>query len=376
MLTTQLFDQIDPEIRRILIKSLNSEELTPNDALKLLKVSGKEFLALQQIADYSCQQKKENIVTFVINRNINFSNICSRGCKFCSFSVPKGSKDGFLLDIEEIKKKIMEAKENHCTEVCIQGGINPDLTYDYYLDILKAAKEIDPEIHVHAFSPQEIYNASNLSGNSIKEVLRDFKNAGLDSIPGTAAEILVDDIRKIICPNKISTNQWIEIITQAHEMGIPTTCTIMYGHVEDLKDRVEHLEILRTIQKNTRGFTEFVALPFIKENPILSKSKEHPLKPSYGMADLKLFAVARLFFKDLIDNIQCSWVKLGIKFAQISLYYGVNDFSGTLMEENISRSAGATHGQYLPPDEIIYIIKAAGKRPAQRDTLYNILKYY
>ncbi|MHA1762307.1 MAG: radical SAM protein, partial [Promethearchaeota archaeon] len=217
MLTTQLFDQIDPEIRKILIKGLNSEELTPEDALKLLKVSGKEFLALQQVADYTCQKKKENIVTFVVNRNINFSNICSKACKFCSFSVPKGSKEGFLLTIEDIKNKVIEAKNNHCTEVCIQGGINPGLTYDYYIEILKAVKEIDPNIHIHAFSPQEIYNASILSEKSIKEVLIEFKNAGLDSIPGTAAEILVDDIRKIICPNKITTSKWMEIITQAHE---------------------------------------------------------------------------------------------------------------------------------------------------------------
>jgi FO synthase subunit 2 len=193
---------------------------------------------------------------------------------------------------------------------------------------------------------------------------------------GTAAEILVDKIRKIICPNKILTEKWIEIIKTAHQLGIPTTSTMMYGHIESLKDRVEHLNIIRKIQKNTMGFTEFVPLPFVKEKPILSQLPEKPLRPSYGMSDLKLFTVARLFLNNLIENIQCSWVKLGPKLAQVSLNYGVNDFSGTLLEENISKSAGAEFGEFLSPKEIISIIREAGKKPAQRSTTYEILKYY
>ncbi|MBD3215654.1 MAG: CofH family radical SAM protein [Candidatus Lokiarchaeota archaeon] len=254
--------------------------------------------------------------------------------------------------------------------------MNPELTFDYYLDILRKVKEINSEIHIHAFSPQEVYYMAKLFDKSIKETLKELKKAGLDSMPGTAAEILVDDIRKIICPNKISTNQWIEIIKTAHNIGIPTTSTMMYGHIESLEDRIEHLNILREIQKETRRFTEFVPLPFVKDKPILSQLPNTPLKPSYGMADLKLFAVARLFLNNFIENIQCSWVKLGPKFAQVSLNYGVNDFSGTLLEENISKSAGAEFGEYLSPKEIISIIKEAGKKPAQRNTTYEILKYY
>ena len=376
MSNTQYFNQLRTDIKEILEKALRREEITSKEALKLLKVHGKEFFALSYIANHICYEKKEDFVTFVINRNINFTNVCFQGCKFCSFSLPANHKDAFLLTLEEIRDRIIEAKNSNCSEVCIQGGINPDLKFDFYLDILKSVKEIDRNIHAHAFSPQEIYFMSKLYKSSVENTLKELKKAGLDSIPGTAAEILVDDIRKIVCPNKVSTQQWIDIITTAHNLGIPTTSTIMYGHIESLNDRVIHLEVLREIQKKTKGFTEFVPLPFVKENPILSRLEDHPLNTSYGIADLKLFSVSRIFLNDYIDNIQCSWVKLGPKFAQVSLNFGVNDFSGTLMEENISRTAGAEFGQYLSPEEIIKIIKAAGKKPAQRNTLYKILKYY
>jgi len=376
MKTTQTFDHIKPEIKRILKKGLKGEEISPNEALKLLKVKGREFFALQYVANQICYEKKKDIVTFVINRNINFTNVCFQGCKFCSFSLPANHSDAFLLTINELRERVREAKKAGCSEVCIQGGINPELEFDYYLRILRSVKEIDPTIHTHAFSPQEIYYMSKLYGECINTTLTELKKAGLDSIPGTAAEILVDDIRKIICPNKVSTSQWIDIITTAHHLGIPTTSTIMYGHIETLQDRITHIEVLRDIQKDTKGFTELVPLPFVKENPILSKLINHPIKPSYGMADLKLFCVARIFLNNYIDNLQCSWVKLGPKFAQVSLNYGVNDFSGTLMEENISKSAGAEFGEYLTPEEIIIIIKAAGKKPVQRDTLYKLLKFY
>ena len=376
MITEQNFNRIKPEIKETLKKALKSEEITSEEALELLKVTGKEFLALQYVANQICFEKKEDIVTFVINRNINFTNICYQKCKFCSFSLPAEQEDAFLLTVDEIRDRVIEAKKAGCSEVCIQGGINPELNFDYYLDVLKTVKKVDSRIHTHAFSPQEIFYMSKLHDDSIENTLKELKKAGLDSIPGTAAEILVDEVRKIVCPNKVSTAQWINIISTAHNLRIPTTSTIMYGHIEDLKDRIAHLEVLRNIQKETHGFTELVPLPFVKEKPVLSRLDEHPLKPSFGMADLKLFCVARIFLNNYIDNLQCSWVKLGPKFAQVSLNYGVNDFSGTLMEENISRSAGAEFGQYLSPDEMIEIIKAAGKRPAQRDTLYNILTYY
>ena len=376
MLSTQIFEHINPDIKKILNSALNSEELSVKDGIKLLKVTGKEFIALQIVANQICFEKKENIVTFVKNRNINFTNICYQECKFCSFSVPKTDKNAFLLTLDEIREKIIEAKERGCTEVCIQGGINPELNFEYYINILKVVKTIDSSLHTHAFSPQEIFHISKLNGDTIENTLKELKKAGLDSIPGTAAEILVDKLRKIICPNKVSTQQWIDIISTAHNLGIPTTSTIMYGHIETDKDRIEHLNVLREIQKETKGFTEFVPLPFVKENPILSKLEAHPLNPSYGMTDLKLFCVSRIFLNNHIENIQCSWPKLGPKFAQVSFNYGVNDFGGTLIEENISKSAGAEFGEYLTPEEIITIIETAGKRPAQRDTLYNIKKFY
>jgi FO synthase subunit 2 len=364
------------EVKNILRKAEESVEISPEEALILMKLTGKNFARLQQVADQICIEKKNNLVTFVVNRNINFTNICYQGCKFCSFSVSNKDKESFLKTIEEIREDIIEAKNAECTEVCIQGGINPELDFDYYIEILKTVKEIDSDIHIHAFSPQEVFHMAKLYETSIDNALKELKKAGLDSMPGTAAEILVDDIRKVICPNKITTSQWIDVIKTAHKLGIPTTSTMMYGHIEDLQDRIEHLEVLRNIQRETSGFTEFVPLPFVSVNPLLSKLTEFPLKPSYGMADLKLFSVARIFFNNYIDNIQCSWVKLGPKFAQVSLNYGVNDFSGTLMEENISKSAGAEFGEYLTPEEIISIIRAAGKKPVQRNTLYKLLKFY
>jgi FO synthase subunit 2 len=376
MFNTSFFEHVQSNIKNILVKAINGEEIQKDEALELLKVTKCEFFALQKVADQIRREKKRDIVTFVINRNINFTNVCYQSCKFCSFSVSSEDENAFLLSIDDVKSKVEEAKQRECSEVCIQGGINPDLSFQYYINLLKTAKEVDPNIHIHAFSPQEVFYMSKLYQSSIEDVLKELKRAGLDSMPGTAAEILVDKIRNIICPNKISTEKWIEIIKLAHELKIPTTSTMMYGHIEDLTDRIEHLNILREIQKETGGITEFVPLPYVKDNPFLSKQKDYSLKWNYGIDDLRLFCVARIFLNNYIENIQCSWVKLGPKLAQISLDYGVNDFSGTLMEENISKSAGAEFGEYLSPSKIINIIKSAGKTPAQRNTVYNILEKY
>ncbi|MBY9007452.1 MAG: 7,8-didemethyl-8-hydroxy-5-deazariboflavin synthase subunit CofH [Candidatus Lokiarchaeota archaeon] len=376
MIIEQYLDNTIPEIRRILKHALDSEELTVEEGLKLLKVTGRNFIALQNVANQICFEKKKDIVTFIINRNINFTNICYKKCKFCCFSHSNTHKDSFTLSIEEIRNKIIELNNTECSEVCIQGGINPDLSIEYYIDILRAVKDINSNLHIHAFSPQEIYHLSDLCEDSIENTLKMLKRAGLDSIPGTAAEILNDNIRQIICPNKINTLKWIEIITIAHNLDIPTTSTMMYGHVEKLRDRIEHLDIIRNIQKRTWGITEFIPLPFIGKNTILTKLNGYLPNHCHGMDDIKLLCVARLFLNNYIDNIQCSWVKLGQKLAQISLNYGVNDFSGTLMEENISKSAGTIYGEYLHQNQIIEIIKSAGKRPARRDTLYNIKEFY
>jgi len=329
MLISQLFKEIDPEISRILQKGQTNEELTVSEAIKLLKVSGKEFLALQYVADNICREKTEDIVTFVKNRNINFTNICSKHCKFCSFNVPKTHPDAFLLSLNEIREKVLGAKKEGATEVCIQGGINREVDYGFYLQILNTVKDVDPNMHIHAFSPQEVFYMTSLNEGTISKTLKELKLNGLDSMPGTAAEILDDDIRKIICPNKISVSQWIDIIENAHKVGIPTTSTMMYGHIETLEHRVKHLEILREIQKETNEITEFVPLPFVKENPELSKLKKHPLNPSYGMADLKLYCV-----KNHIHSITLGLIIVKAIFAAFSAAPGSPSFA--LMRSSLS----------------------------------------
>jgi len=365
------FKNIDPIIGSIFDKCLDNKELSKNDGLELLKVKGPELEILFSIANYIREKINGDKVTFVINRNINFTNICKIKCKFCAFS----RETPFELSINEIVKRAIEAKKNGCTEVCIQGGINPSFNPDIYETILKSIKMQVPDIHIHGFSPMEIYNCAKLNRLSIKETLIRLKDAGLDSIPGTAAEILDDDIRKIICPNKIDVKTWIDIIKTAHKLKIPTTSTMMYGHIDTIKHRMEHLEIIKNIQKDTGGFTEFVPLSFIYLNTPLHMSN-FTIKGATGIEDLKIYAVSRLYFQNIIDNIQVSWVKLGPKFAQYALNVGCNDFGGTLFDENISKSAGVSFGEYMPETDFIHLIKDLGRTPAQRDTLYKIIKVY
>lgn len=305
-------------------------------------------------------------VTFVVNRNINFTDICINRCKFCSFS----NKKRYLLSLDEIKNKVREAVEYGCTEVCIQGGLVPDADLDFYISILNAVREVSEEIHIHAFSPMEIFHAAKNSGIACKDALKELKKAGLNSIPGTAAEILDDDIRKKICPQKLSTSDWIDIIVSAHKEGIPTTATMMYGHIESWEHRIKHLLLIKDIQKKTGGFTEFIPLPFLWKNNELGKVS----KGSSGFEDLLVIAVSRLILYPEIENIQASWVKLGRKLVQAALFTGANDVGGTLMEENISKAAGSTSGGFLSIDEIKQIVEVAGKIPRQRDTLYNLIE--
>ncbi len=307
-------------------------------------------------------------VTFVVNRNINFSDICINSCLFCSYR----NREKFILSHAEIKKKVKEAVDYGCTEVCIQGGLIPDAGVDFYVSLLRCVREVSKEIHIHAFSPMEIYHAARNDGVDVEDVLRDLKKDGLDSMPGTAAEILVDDVRKIICPDKLTTREWVDIVTAAHSLGIPTTATMMYGHIETWEDRFQHLKLLKQIQEETEGFTEFIPLPFMNKNNRLGNFS----LPSSGFEDLLLIAIARIYLYPLIENIQASWVKMGRKLAQASLYTGANDFGGTLIEENISKSAGATSGEFMSIEEIVDSIFSAGRVPAERDTLYNVLRVY
>ncbi len=321
-----------------------------------------------ELADRLRDEVKGDRVTFVVNRNINFTDICINRCLFCSYR----NREKFVLSTEDIKNKVREALNYGCTELTIQGGLIKNAGVEFYTSILKAVREVSKSIHIHAFSPMEVFHAAKNDGIDVEDVLRELKRNGLDSMPGTAAEILVDDIRKIICPQKLTTQDWIDVVTTAHSLGIPTTATMMYGHIETWDHRFQHLDVIKQIQEETGGFTEFIPLPFMSKNNELGKIS----LPSSGFEDLLIIAIARVYLYPLIENIQASWVKMGKKLAQASLYTGANDFGGTLMEENISKSAGATSGEFMSVEEIVESILSAKRVPAQRDTLYNILKVY
>lgn len=344
---------------------------TKEDALLLLEVPPpfELFRFADELRDLAAGG---DTVTYVVNRNINFTSRCTGSCGFCAFR----TDDGKVLSIEEIMEKVREAEKANATEVCIQGGLLPDVGLDFYQGgIVEAIKAEFPEMHVHSFSPMEVYHASRISEIPVKESLRRLKRSGLDTMPGgTAAEILSDRVRKIICPPaKLNTAEWIEVVTQAHAAGIPTTATMMYGHVETPEERINHMLTIREIQKETGGITEFVPpLPFMPyNNPVGEKMIKEGRYATPGLEDLKVYAVSRILFHGHVDNIQASWVKLGKKFAQFSLHCGVNDLGGTLMEESISRSAGACHGEMITVDELEWMIHGAGRIPKERTTLYR-----
>jgi FO synthase subunit 2 len=332
---------------------------TMEDALTLYNSP----LYLFPLADMLRKKAVGDVVTYVINRNINFTNRCVGTCKFCAFR----KEDGFILSIPEILDKIRDAKNINATEVCIQGGLLPDWDINNYCEILEAIKQDFPSLHIHAFSPMEVFHAAHNSNMSIKETLSQLKKSGLDSMPGTAAEILSDRVREEICPDKLTTHEWIDVVRTAHRTGIPTTSTMMYGHIESLEERIDHMFIIREIQKKTGGFTEFVPLPFMHLNNCLGES-DHV---SHEHEDLKMHALARVILYPYIRNIQVSWVKLGPKIAQSALNFGANDLGGTLMEENISKSAGASNGEYMAPGEFESLIRGIDRIPRQRDTLYQ-----
>ena len=342
---------------------------------KLLTQRGSNLLQLIQQANSAREEQVGNIVTFIRNQNLNFTNICYKGCRFCGFGVSKNHPSAYYMSLDEIRDHVLQAKQREVTEITLTGGINPLASFQTYIDIIKTIKKTAPNIHIHAYSPFEVKIMSELAGISVENVFSELKKAGLGSLCGTAAEILVDDVRKIICPNKLTTGEWIEIIMLAHAKGIPSTSTIMYGHVEQPQHIAEHLLILKKIQETTNGFTEFIPLPFIHHNtPLYKKGLARP--GSTGMEDLALLATSRILFGKLIPNIQVSWVKTGLKFAQFGLLAGANDVGGTLFEEKISKSAGASHGTFQSEETLIRIIKDAKRKPARRDTLYNIIQYY
>ncbi|MBA3750335.1 MAG: 5-amino-6-(D-ribitylamino)uracil--L-tyrosine 4-hydroxyphenyl transferase CofH [Nitrosopumilus sp.] len=374
-----ILKNIDPEISSILDKALDNKEISTSDALKLFNSKDLELSLTTLIANELRRRENGNIVTFVVNRNINFTNVCIKQCGFCAFSRDfREAEEGYVLPIEEIVSKAKEAWNYGATEVCIQAGLPPNMDGFLYIDICKAIKKELPDIHIHAFSPEEILYACMRSNTSIYEYLKMLKEVGIGSLPGTSAEILVKEIRNKISPGRITVEDWIKVITTAHKLNIPTTSTIMYGHLETYNDIVTHLDILRKIQKETNNFTEFVPLSFIhSESPMYNLGLLKGIREgATGIEVVKMHAISRIFFNKLIKNIQVSWVKEGQKLSQIILESGANDMGGCLINESISTSAGSQYGQLLRPKEIKKLISSAGRVPAQRTSSYKIIKKF
>ena len=354
----------------ILERALAGDGLGFDDGLALLHAEGADFAALVRTADHLRSVDVGPIVTYVVNRNINFTNVCFVGCQFCAFARHRKDDDARTDSTDDVLAKVQEAVDCGATEICMQGGINPEMDAFGYRDLLLAIKAKYPQIHIHAFSPMEIMYGTRRTGLSTRDYIAMLRDAGLGTIPGTAAEILDDEVREILSHKKVDVRTWVDIITTAHQLGVRTTATVMYGHVEKPEHVVRHLEIIRSIQKETRGFTEFVPLRFIHTYTALyQKGLVDP--PPKGMVDLRMYAVCRLMLRGWIDNLQTSWVKLGTELAQLSLGAGCNDFGGTLMEEQISKSAGADAGEYLPVERIRALIEGMGRIPQERTTLYG-----
>src|SRR6476620_12068366 len=338
--------------------------------LLLAHAEGEGIYSLLVAADMLRRDLVGNIVTYVVNRNINFTNICFVGCKFCAFSRGPREEDSYFHSLETMAQKAIEARGVGATEVCIQGGLPHGLPPFYYRDILRAIKTAVPDMHIHAFSPMEIVYGVELTGMPLPDYLKMLRDNGLDTLPGTAAEILDDDVRFVLSRNKLSTAQWKEVIRTAHQCGIRSTSTLMYGHVETPAHWVNQLLLLREIQEQTGGFTEFVPLGFVHQNTLLFH--QGIARPGPTLAEhLKIHALARVMLAGAINNIQVSWVKLNRQLSQLCLHAGANDYGGTLMEENISREAGATAGQYTSPEDFQNLILEIGRIPAERNTTYS-----
>jgi len=361
------------ELPAILARAARGETLREQEIVHLFRARGQDFAAVCAAADELRQAVNGDAVTYVVNRNINYTNICSYRCQFCAFAKGKATEDlrgkPYDLPLEEIQRRSQEAWARGATEVCMQGGIHPSYTGATYLDICRAVKAAVPAMHVHAFSPLEVWQGARTLGISLAEFLAELKRAGLGTLPGTAAEILDDDVRATLCPDKVKTDEWLEVMRTAHGLGFRTTSTIMFGHMERLVHWARHLSRLRALQSETGGFTEFVPLPFVHmEAPIYRKGRARR-GPTFREAVL-MHAVARLALHPVIPNIQASWVKMGPEGVKSCLRAGANDLGGTLMDESISRAAGASHGQEMTPAMMEEIIRSVGRAPRQRTTLY------
>jgi len=372
------FKDSDPVIAKTLDRALSEKEIRPDEAENLYNAKGLDFHLVGAVADELRKRRVGDIVTYVINRNINFTNVCIKQCGFCAFSRDFREEDGYFLPKEEIVRRATEAHHFGATEVCIQAGLPPDLDASLYEDICIAIKAKIPDIHIHGFSPEEVLYGASRAELSIKEYLMRLKHAGVDTLPGTAAEILDQKMRDKISPGRISVKDWIDVIKTAHKMGINTTATMMFGHIESPYDRVQHLAKIREIQKETGGFTEFVPLNFIfNEAPMYKHHLHDGIRQGASAKDVLLtHAISRIMLNNYINNIQMSWVKEGQKMSQLLLMWGANDFGGTLINESISTSAGSTQGQLLRPKEIRRLSREINRIPAQRNTTYKILKKF
>ena len=379
---TSLFDSLlrhaDPLIVETLDRSLAEKEISVEEATRLFYAKGINFHLIGMVADELRKRRVGNVVTYVVNRNINFTNVCIKQCGFCAFSRDFREEEGYFLPTEEIVRRTREARTLGATEVCVQAGLPPDMDGETYENICKAIKKEVSNIHIHGFSPEEVLYGATRSNIPIKEYLLRLKEAGVDSLPGTAAEILDQKLRDRISPGRISVKNWIEVIKTAHRLGIPSTATIMFGHLETPEDRAGHIGLIREIQKETGGFTEFVPLNFIHSEAPMYKNNLHVgiKNGADGNDVLLMHAVSRIMLNNYINNIQTSWVKEGGNMSQHLLMWGANDFGGTLINESISTAAGAKHGQLLKPKEIRNFIRQIGRIPAQRTTSYKIIQTY
>lgn len=369
---------VSNDVARILASVLEEREVGESDALRLCHAQGGDLLALSATADEMRRRQAGEVVTYVVNRNINFTNVCIKHCTFCAFSRSHREEEGYFLPTDEIMRRVAEAVEMGATEVCLQAGLSPKMDGDLYPELCRLIKKAFPTLHIHAFSPEEVLYGATRSGVSIRSYLERLKAAGLDTLPGTSAEILDQGIRDRLAPGRITTEQWLEVIRSAHALGIRTTSTIMFGHLEEPVHWVRHMGLLRSIQKETGGFTEFVPLSFVhQEAPLWRRHLRDDVRPGpTGAEVVRMHAVARLMLGPTFRNIQASWVKEGPRLAQLLLTSGCNDVGGTLINESISTSAGAQHGQMVPPRELRRLIRDLGRIPAQRNTLYDLKRIY
>ena len=381
-LQTSSFDfllrQADPLVAETLERALSEKEISAEEASRLFYAKGMDFHLIGMVADELRKRRVGDMVTYVINRNINFTNVCIKQCGFCAFSRDFREDEVYFLPIEEIVRRAKEARALGATEVCVQAGLPPDMDASTYENICRAIKKEIPDIHIHGFSPEEVLYGATRSNLSVKEYLVRLKEAGVDSLPGTAAEILDQKLRDKISPGRINVKNWVEVIKTAHKLGIPSTSTIMFGHLETPEDRARHIALIREIQKETGGFTEFVPLSFIHNEAPMYKHKLHDgiRSGADGNDVLLMHAVARIMLNNFINNIQTSWVKEGGNMSQLLLLWGANDFGGTLINESISTAAGAQNGQLLKPKDIRRFVRQLDRIPAQRTTAYKIIQTY